>query len=501
LSGQQDADLSQTLAAIDLGSNSFHMVVARVEQGQLVIIDRIRENVRLAAGLDKKNRLSKEAAERALGCLSRFGQRLEHIPSTNIRAVGTNTFRKAQNSHRFLERAEEALGHPIGIISGHEEARLVYLGVSHSIAHNEQRRLVMDIGGGSTEIIIGKHFKPLYMESLFVGCVSLTQKFFNKDKITAKAFDKAEMKVMRELRPYHSKYKKLGWKEAVGSSGTIRAASRVMLENGWTDGTITLSALEKIKNTLIKQGDPDKLVLPGLSERRAPVFPGGIAILIAVFKSLGIESMQVSTGAVREGLLFELLGRTKKHDVRDTTIEQLISRFGLDQEHLEQVRKTVLELYKQTKDKWRFQTGDEDLLDWAAALHEIGLSISHDQYHKHGAYILENMDLAGFTRQEQRQLALLVRNQRKSIDVESLEQLSKRQFLYAMRLVVLLRLAVLLHRSRSPEAIEDLQLKVNGTTLKLIFPEAWLETHPLTRADLKSDAKLLKKLSWSLEFQ
>jgi exopolyphosphatase/guanosine-5'-triphosphate,3'-diphosphate pyrophosphatase len=500
LSAQIPASSNQYLAAIDLGSNSFHMVVARVEQGQLVIVDRLREMVRLAASLDEHNYLTEEGMTRALECLARFGQRLEHIPAANVRAVGTNTLRRAKNSALFLRRAEAALGHTIGIISGYEEARLVYLGVAHSVAENQQRRLVMDIGGGSTEIIIGERFVPLYMESLFMGCVSMTQSCFPKGKISTKAFKQAETRVMVELEPYISRYRELGWSEAVGSSGTIRSISKVLMENGWGDGTITLTGLQKLKKALIKAGDVSILLSTGLSERRAPVFAGGLAILIAAFKSLGIESMQVSTGAVREGLLYELLGRSHHHDVRDATIAQLIERFSLEREHSQRVSDTALSLHRQVCKKWRLDEMSSMLLGWAASLHEIGLSISHDQYHKHGAYILGNIDLAGFSRQEQQALALLIRNHRRSLSQEQFDIFPKDQKKTLMRLAILLRLSVLLHRSRSPEPLPNIGLKVSGKSISLAFPPQWLDAHPLSEADLYHEAGVLEKIGLQLRF-
>ena len=476
------------------------MVVARVEQGQLVIVDRLREMVRLAAGLDEQNYLSEEASTRALECLARFGQRLEHIPPENIRAVGTNTLRRAKNSAQFMHRAEAALGQTIGIISGYEEARLVYLGVAHSLAENDRRRLVMDIGGGSTEIIIGERFEPLYMESLFLGCVSMTQACFHTGMIHGKAFKQAETLVMMELAPSVARYRGLGWSEAIGSSGTIRTIYKVLSENGWLDNGITLAGLQKIKKAIVKAGDVSTLLTTGLSERRAPVFAGGLAILIAAFKLLGIEEMQVSPGAVREGLLYELLGRTHHHDVRHATIEQLIERFGLEREHLQRVTNTALSLLGQVQNKWNSDEESSMLLGWAAALHEIGLSISHDQYQKHGAYILENIDLAGFSRHEQQALALLIRNHRRSLSLEQFDPFPKEQQKLLLRLAILLRLAVLLHRSRSPEPLPDIRLKISGKTITLGFPNQWLESHPLSEADLQHEAGVLGKLGLKLLF-
>ena len=499
MTDKNEADFSMPMAAIDLGSNSFHMIVARVEHGQLVIIDRIRDMVQLASGLDKQDNLSEAVVIRALDCLTVFKQRLKHIAAENIIAVGTNTFRRVQNNQHFLERAEYALGHSIGIISGHEEARLVFLGVSHTNINNDARSLVIDIGGGSTEIIIGEKFEPLYMESLFFGCVSLTQSCFKKDIIKPKHFDQAEIKIMLALSPYIAQYKRLGWQEAVGSSGTIRAISKVLLENGWTDGTITLDGLERIKQTILKMGNVTGQSLPGLSEHRTSVFVGGVAILSAIFKRLEIDKMQVSMGAVREGLLYDLLGRTQNHDVRDMAIKRLITRFNCDGAHLEKVQQTAANLLSLAAEQWpHFSPSDAIMLSWAASLHEIGLSISHDHYQKHGAYMIDNMDLIGFTRQEQNRLSLLVRYQRKRICKDIFKQFAKPQRQVLLRLILLFRLAVLLRRSRSPEPLTTLQLMLDGKKIKLTFPDKWLATHPLTEADLSVEAKYLREIGWEL---
>ena len=489
------------IAAVDLGSNSFHMVVARVEQGQLVVIDRIREMVRLAAGLDEDNNISEEAASRALECLHRFGQRIGHLDSSQVKAVGTNTLRSAQNSDGFLEMAEQALGHSIGVISGYEEARLTYSGVAHSISDSDRRRLVMDIGGGSTELIIGERLEPIYMESLSVGCVSLSERFFNKDTITEKQFKKAETAVLVEIEPYISRYRALGWHEAVGSSGTIRAVSRVLSENVWTDGLITLSGLEKIKSEIIANTESTMVRLPGLSDKRAPVFPGGVAILIAAFNAMEIESMKVSSGAIREGVLYELIGRQDDKDIREQTVELMIGRFSIDNQHQDKVKTTALTLFQQVAEMWNFEEPDEDLLAWSAGLHEIGLIISHQQYQKHGAYILENMDLAGFSRQEQQRLALLIRCHRGGLPKSLFKSFSEEWVGRLLRLVVLLRLSVILHRSRNSTLSDDFSLSVSKNTLALDLGEGWLESHPLTRADLQTEAEILLEREFVLRFQ
>jgi exopolyphosphatase/guanosine-5'-triphosphate,3'-diphosphate pyrophosphatase len=456
--------------------------------------------VRLAAGLDETGSITEEAFARAQECLTRFGQRLKHIDASHIQAVGTNTLRIAGNSDQFLEMAEQSLGHSIGVISGYEEARLIYSGVAHSISESENNRLVMDIGGGSTELIVGNKLDPIYMESLPVGCVSMSARFFSKEVISEKQFKKCETAVMVEIEPYIKRYRELGWDEAVGSSGTIRSVSRVLAENGWTDGLITLTGLEKIKSALLEINLSEGIKLQGLSEKRAPVFPGGVAILLAVFKSLGIKSMKVSDGAIREGLLYELIGRQKDQDIREKSVAQLIQRFNIDQQHQQNVKNTCINLLRQAADSWGLDEYDEDLLVWAAALHETGLIVSHQQYHKHGAYILENLDLAGFSRQEQQRLALLVRNHRGGLSRTAFKALSKNWSKKLQQLAILLRLAVILHRSRTPESLPELVLTVNENVINLKFSSDWLASHPLTTADLQSEAEMLLEREWVLEY-
>lgn len=300
---------SESFAAIDLGSNSFHMIVCRFSEGELLVEDRLREMVRLGAGLDKERNLMPEIQERALACLENFGQRLSEIPTENIRAVGTNTLRSAKNSLEFILKAEQALGHPIEIISGVEEARLIYTGVAHGIGTDGQRRLVMDIGGGSTELIIGTGSTPQYMQSLYMGCVSMTRRFFSDGKITPKTFKKAEIAARMELEPVESTYLRLGWENAIGASGSIRSIRTVVREAGWSDEGITLDSLKSLRDAVIEAGYIDKLDFKGLSSERKPVFIGGVVVLLATFKALGIERMQVSDSALREGLIQELLGR------------------------------------------------------------------------------------------------------------------------------------------------------------------------------------------------
>jgi exopolyphosphatase/guanosine-5'-triphosphate,3'-diphosphate pyrophosphatase len=492
--------LPETVAAVDLGSNSFHMVVVRIENGQIHVLDRLKEMVRLGGGLDKKGNLTEEAQERALACLARFGERVRSLERGAVRAVGTNTLRKARNSSAFLPRAEEALGHPIGIVAGREEARLIYLGVSHSLAATEARRLVMDIGGGSTEYIIGSHFEPQIMESLHMGCVSITQRCFPDGVIDEKNWKQAVLMARGELQTIRRDYLREGWEQSVGASGTLLAVSRVLREQGWSEHGITTKGLSKLRKAMIEAGHVDKLELAGLGEDRAPVFPGGVAIVQATFESLKIDQMEVSDGALREGLIYDLLGRHSHENVRGRTIETLATRFNIDIPQAQRVARTAHILFEQVADDWLLEDEHDELLEWAAHLHEIGRIISHSQYHKHGAYLLEHADLSGFSVQEQFRLATLVRCHRRKFPMKLFADCDKQECILIKQLAILLRLAVLFHRNRTDREIPFEAIKAGENSLKLKFSKGWLEERQLTEAALQAECQLLQAIDFSLKF-
>ncbi|RME33566.1 MAG: exopolyphosphatase, partial [Gammaproteobacteria bacterium] len=411
---ESDETAERTLAAVDLGSNSFHMVVAREREGQLQVLDRLREMVRLAAGLDEHNDITPAAMERALACLERFGQRLRELPHENVRVVGTNTLRKARNSRRFMRLASSRIGHPIEIISGIEEARLIYLGVSHSLEDDGGRRLVMDIGGGSTEFILGQRFQPQEMESLYMGCVSMSQRFFGDGRITEKRLRNAVLAARQELEGIEARFRELGWDHAIGASGSLLAIRDVVVSSGWSQDGITTDSLQELREALLRAGHAQALDLPGLQPERRDIFAGAVAIVLATFEGLGISMMKVSQGALREGLLYDLLGRIHHEDVRENTVQALMRRFGIDAAQAARVEKTALSLLDQAARAWGLEgEAERNLISMAARLHEIGLAISHSRFHRHGAYLLENMDLPGFSRNEQARLAALVRAHRR----------------------------------------------------------------------------------------
>jgi exopolyphosphatase/guanosine-5'-triphosphate,3'-diphosphate pyrophosphatase len=497
----QAVDNGDAFAAVDLGSNSFHLLVARMDGGTLQVIDRHKEMVRLGEGLTTDKHLREDVAERALACLERMGQRLKDMPPERVRAVGTNTLRQVRPEARFLPRAERALGHTIEVIAGREEARLIYLGVSHGLAIGDEKRLVIDIGGGSTELIVGQGFTPTLRESLHMGCVSMSQRFFGGDKITAKQMDKAELYGALEVRPVRELFRQSGWATTTGSSGTIKSIAAVVTAEGWSEDGITAESLDRLREALLEACKVSALTLKGLSDERRPVFAGGVVVLRALFSSLAIAHMRVSDQALREGLIYEMVGRLEHEDVRERTVATLTRRFDADQAHASRVRETALHLLEQLREPWLLDHPDyAPMLGWAADLHEIGLAVSHSQYQKHGAYLIDNADLSGFTRQEQQVLAALVLGHRRKFPVDAFLALPSGVRGCARRLCVLLRLAVLMHRGRSPDSKPEPTLSADGDTLALRFPDGWIDEHPLTRLELEEEASRLVPGGLCLDF-
>jgi exopolyphosphatase/guanosine-5'-triphosphate,3'-diphosphate pyrophosphatase len=489
----QSVDSRELLAAVDLGSNSFHLVVARQSNGQLVVVDRLREMVRLGSGVDASGILSSSVADDALECLSRFGQRLADIPAENVRAVGTSALRRTRKRSEFMRLAEKALGHSIQVISGIEEARLVYLGAARSLPPDPERRLVLDIGGGSTELIVGEGLDTLAMESLHLGCVSMSQQYFPRGRVSREAFDQAELAASLELRPVKNTFRRAGWVNAVGASGTIRAVGSLLQELRG-EREITPAGLDALKAIMIEDGKVSRVHLRGLSVERRPVLPGGLAILRQLFSTLGIRQMRVAEGALREGLLYDLLGRLTHEDAREQTTRNMQIRFHVDQQQAERVETTAMELLDQVAGPWDLgSTLARQMLSWSARLHEVGLDIAHSQYQKHGAYLLEHADMPGFPWEEQYLLSSLVCNHRRKLYPDTVSRLPPSWHQKTWRLILLLRLAVLLNRTRAPDKLPAMQVSVSGETLRLGFPDQWLEQHPLTLADLRQEDGFLKK--------
>ncbi len=493
--------LTETYAAVDLGSNSFHMIVASYADERIKIIDRIKRMTQLASGLDANDMLTEESMLRALICLEEFGQRIREIRRVNVRVVGTNTLRQAKNGKRFIARAHKALGHPIEIISGLEEARLIYLGVAHSVYDNTSKRLVIDIGGGSTELIIGKGFETYKMESHYMGCVNMSRRFFASGNITGNSMQNAILAVRQELETVENTYKKTGWQKAIGSSGTILTINSIVNNKGWSKNGISRNALDKLKDELIRTRSINKLELPGLADNRKPVFGGGVAILCGIFEAFDIERLDVSDGALREGLLYDSIGRLHDRDIRDRTIDELAKRYNIDINQANRVKKTVVQLFRQVADSWKLdRKTDLKYLEWAASLHEIGMAIAHAQHHRHGAYLVANSDMAGFSRQDQFRLALLIRSHRRKLRQDEINLLPTDERPLVIKLTLLLRLAVLLNRSHLNANPPRLSVKVTNKTLRILFPGRWLQKNPLTRADLDSEEDYIKSIQYRLSY-
>lgn len=476
--------LPAEIAAVDLGSNSFRLQVARVVDDHLFMHDSLKDMVRLGAGLDRNKVLSREAMESAVDCLRRFGERLRGFDPHAVRAVATNTFRIARNADELLYRSQQALGFPIEIIAGREEARMIFIGVSRSLPPFDGKRMVMDIGGGSTEFVIGQGFEPDQRESLYMGCVSYSMRFFPEGKLTEGNFKRAEIAARTEIQGIRNQFSAGHWNEAVGSSGSARALGDILLMNGWSNGDITASGLAMLKKQMLKARDIRQLQLEGLSAERIPVIAGGFAIMHAAFEELNIERMTVAGGALREGVLYELLGRIQHHDTREATVRQFMRRYHVDTPQARRVQVLALSLLEPVGHWLQMESAvARQYLVWAARLHEIGISIAHSGYHKHSAYIVENADMPGFSKMEQQLLGLLLRLQRRTLAKYPLPPLDDDR----ITLILVLRLAVLFHRNRMETPIPELSLYRDESRFVLGIPQDWLAANPLTESELDAE--------------
>lgn len=474
-----------TLAAVDLGSNSFHLAVGRVVDDQIYPLDSIRETVRLGAGLGADKRLDAQTQDRALVTLRRFSERLAGMPPESVRVVGTNALRVAKNANEFLRKAEQAIGFPIEVISGREEARLIYSGVVHSLPLAERNRLVVDIGGGSTEFIIGVKLKPKVMESLYMGCVSYTSRFFADGRIDKKSMKAAELAAREQVQTIVSRFEKTGWREAVASSGSARSLSEAMVASGRAERGITADGLAWLREEAIAAGDIRKLVLPGLRENRLPVFAGALAIMTAVFAELSLRQMTIAEGALRQGVLWDLLGRVHHRDIREVTVDQFVRRYHVDQVQSQRVGSLARALYHQLEPVRDEKGASAELfLEWAVRLHEIGISISQGAYHKHTAYILANADMPGFSRQEQGWLSNLVLAQRGRL-VKMREAFEDDPSLATVALC--LRLAVIYYRSRRTLSPPRLRLARKAKGFRLEVNGEWLAKNTLVAIALEAE--------------
>ncbi|HTH60435.1 MAG TPA: exopolyphosphatase [Paraburkholderia sp.] len=483
------------LAAVDLGSNSFRLIVGRVEESgagtQIYPVDALREPVRLAAGLSREKLLDRASQVRGWDALRRFGERLRDFHPDHVRAVATNTLRIAKNAREFLNEAEAALGFPIEVIAGREEARLIYAGAAHSVPASAGKRLVVDIGGGSTEFIIGAHYTPIRMESLYIGCVSHSRQFFPSGNVDEYTMRQAELAAAREIQLISADYRKTGWDQAIGSSGTARALAELVEANGFNDPGvshgISRGGLERLKRALIKAENVNRLKLVALKPDRVPVLAGGLSIMIAVFEELDIDYADTTDAALRLGVLYDLLGRSQHEDMRAVTVGAFMRRYGVDRAQATRIGTLATKFYEQ------FEEPDEEpdeerreesrmFLNWAASLHEIGLSISHSAYHKHSAYIASNADMPGFSRTDQARLAALVLGH-----VGKLGKLSQARDV-EWPLLFCLRLAVLLCRRRTDVGLPNISVAREGEGFEVLLPDDWVANNPLTDYNLVQEA-------------
>ena len=492
----------ELLAAIDMGSNSFHLAIARVDHGEVKKVASMSEKVQLAAGLDENKNLTEAAQQRGLACLARFVGRLSSVQANRLRIVATNALRQAKNGHEFIQKAAEILPKPIEIIAGREEARLIYLGVSHTMA-NGGRRLVIDIGGGSTELIIGEEFEPIHTESLQMGCVAFTKAFFVDGEINQKSFDKAVVAARKELSGIANTYKEAGWDTVVGSSGTIKACRQITVNMGWSNEKeeLTRDGLDKLKEKLLKYKHVAEMEFDGLKEDRRAVLPAGIAILYAIFDVLELDKLVYSDGALREGVMYDLLGRFQHEDIRDRSVQALMGRYNADPKQAERVVNMAQRLFDGVADSLKLTTEDSDLLRRAAYLHEIGLAISHAGYHRHGAYLLQHSDIAGFSQIDQNHLSHLVAHHRRKLRSDARVDVMKVGGNKLVYLCLLLRLAVLLNHSRSDQMLPAIELTVGNAQQWQLSVSGNAAQWPLLVADLHDEQAQFKHWDVELDIQ
>jgi exopolyphosphatase/guanosine-5'-triphosphate,3'-diphosphate pyrophosphatase len=493
--------MGDLVAAVDLGSNSFHMVIARQTGHDLQMLDRLREPVRLSAGVRKDGGLSERAQERALGCLDRFGQRLRELPAERVRAVGTNAFRQARRAAGFRSAAERALGHRIEVISGMEEARLIYLGVAHTTPAVDEERLVVDIGGGSTEIMRGHGFELNWAASRFMGSVTFTREFFSDGPVTREQFRAAQTAASRQIQDLAPRFRDVTIERVLGASGTVLAVGALLRHLDLTDGTIDYVAMRALRRMIIEDPGGPWYVPEVVREDRLRVLPGGLSILMALHRTLGLEEIQTSQGALREGLLYDQVGRVTREEVMERTVDRMVERFAADPDQAAQVERSALELLDQLGPEWELDpAASARMLHWASRLHESGLSLAHTGYHRLGAFLIAHADMPGFSVDEQAIASALIRACRRKIRFEYFEQLPSHFFEKTLLLAVIFRIAVLLNRSRSGAPHTQASLTANRRKIRLSFEEGWLDEHALTAADLTEEAEQLRAIDLRLSF-
>lgn len=490
------------VAALDIGSNSFHLVVARIMAGSVQILHRVKQKVRLANGLDNDDVLSDEAQQRGLDALETIAESLQGIKAENVRIVATHTLRKAGNAKDFIKAAKLSLPYPVEVISGAEEARLIYQGVAHT-NYDDGQRLVIDIGGGSTEFIIGEGFNTKLLRSLQMGCVSYTQRFFKNGELTQKTFNKAMTSAQQELEMIDKKFIQIGWNSCIGCSGTIRTVIELaqQLDSTNRENHVSLSDLQTLIKLCCAAGSSASLQLEGLPEDRQAVFAAGLAILTAIFKSLHIGEMTFSPAALREGVLYEMEDQLTHPDIRQRSAESLATRYDVDIEQAKRVLTTTMSLYQSCKKAWHIGHDElKDMLGWAALLHEVGMQINTRGIQRHSGYILQNFDLPGFNQEQQNLLATLVRFHRKKIRNNEIAEFVLHQPEQVNRLIAILRLAVLLNIKRQDDILPKMKISADKNILTISFPKDWLANKPIFSADLEREAAYIQALDLELMY-
>ncbi|ASG18809.1 guanosine-5'-triphosphate,3'-diphosphate diphosphatase [Salmonella enterica] len=484
-------------AAIDLGSNSFHMLVVREAAGSIQTLTRIKRKVRLAAGLNNDNHLSAEAMERGWQCLRLFAERLQDIPQPQIRVVATATLRLAVNAGEFIAKAQTILGCPVQVISGEEEARLIYQGVAHTTGGADQR-LVVDIGGASTELVTGTGAQTTSLFSLSMGCVTWLERYFSDRNLAQENFDDAEKAARDVLRPVADELRFHGWKVCVGASGTVQALQEIMMAQGM-DERITLAKLQQLKQRAIQCGRLEELEIEGLTLERALVFPSGLAILIAIFTELNIQSMTLAGGALREGLVYGMLHLAVDQDIRSRTLRNIQRRFIVDTDQANRVAKLADNFLKQVENDWHIEPISRELLLSACQLHEIGLSVDFKQAPYHAAYLVRHLDLPGYTPAQKKLLATLLLNQTNPVDLSSLHQQNAVPPRVAEQLCRLLRLAILFAGRRRDDLVPEITLQALNENLTLTLPGDWLAHHPLGKELIDQESQWQSYVHWPLD--
>lgn len=483
-------------AAIDLGSNSFHMLIAREVAGGIQTLTRIKRKVRLAAGLDSNNALSDEAMQRGWQCLRLFSEHLRDIPAKQMRIAATATLRIASNAQQFVKTAEKILGFSINIISGEEEASLIYQGVSYTTGGADQR-LVVDIGGGSTEIAAGKSITAEILHSFPMGCVTWLEHYFADNKLSCKNFTQAEQAAHTLLKPMIDGFHRYGWQTCVGASGTVQALQEIMLAQGM-DEHITLNKLKSLRQQAIECGDIDMLEIEGLAVDRKLVFPSGLSILIAIFEALQIETMTLSGGALREGLIYSMIGFPIEQDICQRTISNIQQRYLLDTEQAQRVNQLAQNFFAQLALPWSLDNYCRELLKGACLLHEIGLSVNFKQANQHANYLIRHLELPGFTPSQQKLLAVLLLNQSGPIDISTFSQQNAIPAHIAQYLCRILRLAIIFHRRRCSNSLPAIYLRAENESLNLVLPHNWLSSHPLRADCLRQERLWQSYVGWPI---